>query len=324
MRWDEPLAARAFRWAESRGEEGDEPVVCEMTWPTRATGSRKRPTRLGQIAGVLAAIALATACGGPAEPTAETSSAGGKPVFAHVHGLGVDPADGRTYVATHHGLFRAGADGRLEPVAAVGRDLMGFTVAGPRMFLSSGHPGPGEDVADPLGLVRSTDGGRTWSAVSLAGEVDFHALEVSAGTVFGLDAVRQVLRVSADGGATWQDRAALPALDVAVDPRNPASVLATVRGGVSASHNGGTTFSPPSGPQLAFVSWAPDGTAYGLGLDGGLHTSDDRGGTWRRVGDVPGGRPQAITGLDKVHVLAATTGGIHESRDGGRTFTRIT
>lgn len=294
-----------------------------VTWPTRAAGSRTRPTRLGQMAGVIAAIGWAVACGGPAQPASGTSSVGAEPVFAHVHGLGVDPADGRTYVATHHGLFRAGADGRLEPVDTVGRDLMGFTVAGPRMFLSSGHPGPGEDVADPLGLVRSTDGGQTWSAVSLAGEVDFHALEVSAGTVFGLDAGRQVLRASTDGGATWQDRAALPALDIAVDPREPASVLATVRGGVSASHDGGATFMSPTGPQLAFVSWAPDGAVYGLGLDGGLHASEDAGLTWRRVGGVPGGRPQAITGLGGGHVIAATAGGIHESRDGGRTFTRI-
>lgn len=295
----------------------------ERTSAPRAACSRTAPIRRLQIASFLTTLVLSVACSGPSQsPTTEGPSAGGA-LFGHIHGLGVDPADGRTYVATHHGLFRSGAGSELEPVGTVGRDLMGFTIAGPRTFLSSGHPGPREDVADPLGLVRSTDAGATWSTMSLAGEVDFHALEVSAGTIVGLDAGRQMLRVSADGGTTWQDRAALPALDVAVDPRDAGSILATVRGGVSSSSDGGVTFRPPAGPQLAFVSWAADGVVYGLALDGGLHASIDRGATWSRIGAVPGGRPQAVTGLVGGRVLAATAGGIFDSRDGGRSFARI-
>lgn len=126
-----------------------------------------------------------------------------------------------------------------------------------------------------------------------------------------------------DGGSTWHDRAALPALDIAVDPHDASSVVATVRGGVSSSTDGGMTFGPPAGPSLAFVSWAPDGTVYGLGLDGALHVSSDRGGSWRRVGNVPGGRPQAVAGLDGGRVLAATAGGVYDSPDGGRSFVRV-
>lgn len=40
-------------------------------------------------------------------------------------------------------------------------DLMGFTVAGPDRFLASGHPGPGADLPEPLGLVESRDGGQS-------------------------------------------------------------------------------------------------------------------------------------------------------------------
>jgi photosystem II stability/assembly factor-like uncharacterized protein len=241
-----------------------------------------------------------------------------------VHGLGVNPADGTVYIATHDGLFRVGADGAVEPAGTSRRDLMGFTITGPDTFLSSGHPAPGEDVANPLGLVRSTDAGATWTALSLAGQVDFHALEVSSTIVYGLDAGRRLLRVSTDGGTTWQDRATLPALDIAVDPADPSAVLATVQGGVIASADGGTSFGAPTGPPLAFLSWAPDGTIYGLGLDGGLHRSTDRGGSWQQVGTVPGGRPQAVTGLDGGRVLAATAGGVYDSRDGGRSFAPLT
>jgi hypothetical protein len=38
--------------------------------------------------------------------------------FEHVHGLGVDPADGMLYAATHYGLFRVPEVGEAERVAA--------------------------------------------------------------------------------------------------------------------------------------------------------------------------------------------------------------
>ena len=50
----------------------------------------------------------------------------------HVHGLGVNPADGALYIATHTGLFRMprGSDDS-ERVGDRLQDTMGFAVAGP-------------------------------------------------------------------------------------------------------------------------------------------------------------------------------------------------
>jgi hypothetical protein len=46
----------------------------------------------------------------------------------HVHGLAVDRGDPeRLLVATHHGLYVAGPDGRLEQVSPRQDDLMGFS-----------------------------------------------------------------------------------------------------------------------------------------------------------------------------------------------------
>lgn len=211
--------------------------------------------------------------------------------YAHVHGLGVDPADGAVYVASHDGLFRAdGVGGRLRPADRTGRDLMGFTITGSRTFLSSGHPGPTEQVANPLGVIASTEAGATWSTLALAGEVDFHALEVGSGVIYGVDATNGVLRASTDGGRSWEVRAGLPALDIAVHPSDPAIVLATVDGGVATSRDGGRNFSGPEGPQLAYLSWAPDGVLYGFAPDGALFASADGGTGWQRRGTVPGGR----------------------------------
>lgn len=134
---------------------------------------------------------------------------------------------------------------------------MGFTITGPGAFLSSGHPGPGEQVANPLGVVTRTDAGATWTALGLVGEVDFHALETVPGIVYGYDATNQVLRASTDGGASWDTRAALAALDIAADPADPAVVLATVQGSVAASNDGGRSFTPPAGPALAYCPGRP-------------------------------------------------------------------
>lgn len=264
-----------------------------------------------------AAVVALTGCAGPGGSSEATTG----PVFAHVHGLGVDPADGTVYVASHDGLFRSGPDG-LVPAGAAGRDLMGFTIAGPGTFLSSGHPAPGDDLPQPLGLVESRDGGVSWTALSLTGEVDFHALDAVRDTVYGYDATNGLLRASADGGRSFQDRAALQALDIAVYPADPDLVLATVEGGVTASTDGGRTFAAPTGPQLAYLSWGRDGTVYGLDLDGAVFTSSDRGSTWQRIGAGPGGRPQAVAAVDGA-LLTATTSGVFRSEDGGMTFSDL-
>ncbi|MBC8091998.1 MAG: exo-alpha-sialidase [Pseudonocardia sp.] len=262
---------------------------------------------------LLAVVAAGCAAPGTSQPTG--------PVFEHVHGLGEDPADGRVYVASHDGLFRSGPTG-LVPAGAPGRDLMGFTIAGPGTYLSSGHPAPDDDLPDPIGLAESRDGGISWTPISLTGEVDFHALEVAGGTVFGYDATNGVLRASTDGGRSWEDRSAVQALDIAAEPTDPTRVLATVQGGVVTSTDGGRTFSTPAGPPLAYLSWGPDGTVHALDIDSTAFASTDGGSTWTSTGVVPGGRPQAVTaGADSV--LVATAGGVYRSADGGRTFAPI-
>lgn len=288
----------------------------------------RRPLRTTALVAVSAAALVLAGCSaagpstsaGPGAPgPAEANSA---MPFEHVHGLGVDPADGGMYVATHDGLFRAGPGG-LQRADTTGRDLMGFTITGPRTFLSSGHPGPGEQVANPLGVVASTDAGATWTTLALAGEVDFHALDVSSGVVYGVDATNGLLRASTDGGRNWETRAKLAGLDVAVHPTDPAIVLATVQDGVATSRDGGRSFSAPTGPQLAYLSWAPGGTLYGLAPDGGLYSSADGGTGWQRLATVPGGRPQALTAVDQNQILFATAGGLYRSTDGGRTVTAL-
>ncbi|WP_307714993.1 hypothetical protein [Streptomyces sp. V4I23] len=85
-------------------------------------------------------------------------------------------ADGQLYVATHEGDIAVADDGSSQRVSDTA-DYMGFTIAGPKTFLGSGHPAEGSGDHANRGLIKSTDAGKTWKTLSLDGEVDFHALD---------------------------------------------------------------------------------------------------------------------------------------------------
>ncbi|MFD9288411.1 F510_1955 family glycosylhydrolase [Streptomyces sp. NPDC060030] len=264
-----------------------------------------------------AALALGlAACSDNADTPGSSQS-----TVSHVHGLGVDPANGRLYVATHEGIFTPGKDNEAQRVGDSKDDFMGFTVAKSKTLLASGHPAPGADAPANRGLIQSTDSGNTWKTRSLAGEVDFHALDYVGGTIYGLDSTGGLLRVSQDG-VSWDDRARLDALDIAVNPDDANTVLATTADGVAKSTDGGKTFTAVQQPVMAFVSWPKADALYGIDTASGLHHSSDGGSTWKKTTTVPGGQPQALTAVDAKRVLAATQDGIYESKDGGKTFAK--
>ena len=275
------------------------------------------------IAAATLLAAVLTGCSADSD-TPEGSSTEQSPTsgieISHVHGLGINPGDGKLYVATHHGVIAVNDDGSAKRMGDTA-DYMGFTITGTDTFLGSGHPAAGSDDHANRGLIKSTDAGKTWQTLSLAGKADFHALERAHGTIYGYDSTNGLLRVSQDG-ETWEDRAELAALDIAVSPEAPGTVLATTENGVAKSTDGGKTFTGGAGPVLAYLSWAEQGELYGIDLAGALHRSTDGGKSWTKAGTVPGGQPQALTAVGSDHVLAATAGGVYESEDGGKTFTR--
>ena len=228
----------------------------------------------------------------------------------HVHGLGVNPADGVLYAATHGGLFRITAGGPAERVGTSAQDTMGFTVAGPDRFLGSGHPDlaafragqPGQ-----LGLIESSDAGRSWKRRSLAGDADFHALASAHGQVYGWNSTSATFMVSPDGGV-WEVRSQLPLLGFAVDPSNPDALVAAVPGGLRRSGDGGRQWSSPSGPAVVTLSWAPDGVLWGIDADGVVLRSSDGGLEWEATGHVPGDIEAMSVSGDGLWVAASTHG----------------
>lgn len=283
------------------------------------------PARIAVTAAVFAAgLALASCSAGTDAPAATGRAVGADdPGVAHVHGLGVDPADGVLYAATHFGLFALPEDGQAQRIADRFQDTMGFTVVGPNTFLGSGHPDAQKDPALPprLGLIRSTDAAQSWQTVSLTGEVDFHALHSAHGNVYGWDAGTGRLMVSDDDGRTWDTRSTFGLRDFVVSPDDEDVLLATTEQGLARSSDGGRTFTTvPNAPVLAVLSWQKLDGLYGVDPAGLVHMSGDGGQSWGKRGEL-GGEPEALTAYGDELYAAATGRGVLVSADGGRTWT---
>ncbi|MGW4206153.1 F510_1955 family glycosylhydrolase [Streptomyces sp. NPDC004726] len=276
--------------------------------------------RLIALSSSAAALVLAlSACSGDGGDSGSDASSG-TTAISHIHGVGIHPSDGKLYVATHNGVYTPGEDGSPQLVGDRKDDFMGFAIGAQGAFLASGHPAPGRDAPANLGLIESTDMGKTWKDKSLSGEVDFHSLDYAHDTVYGYDSTNGLLRVSKDG-VTWEKRSALRAVDIAVSPKDPDTVLATTENGLVRSTDGGRTFTAGGQPPLlAFISWTGPDSLYGIDPSGKLSVSTDGGTAWKEAGTVPGGQPQALTAVDATRLVAATQDGVYESKDGGKTF----
>jgi photosystem II stability/assembly factor-like uncharacterized protein len=73
-------------------------------------------------------------------------------------------------------------------------------------------PGPSH-----LGFLASQDAARTWTAVALSGEADFHALCATGATIYGFDSVSGTVMRSDDHGQHWQRGARLAVADLDVN-----------------------------------------------------------------------------------------------------------
>ncbi len=271
---------------------------------------------------VLGALLVMVGCGGSDAAPGGDEGASASVGVGHVHGLGINPADGSLFIATHSGLFRAApGEETAERVGESLQDTMGFTVVGDDTFLGSGHPGPGEEGPPLLGLIRSTDAGQTWEPVALSGEADFHALEAAHDRVYGFDGASGRLMISDDDGGTWAERAPPgPVLDLAVDPSDPERLLVTGERGVYLSDDDGETWRPVGG-EIGFLSWPEEDRLFLVGAQGSVQMSRDLGESWEAVGSI-GGQPAALLAVSGDELYAALPDGtIEQSTDGGRSWT---
>lgn len=275
--------------------------------------------RMRSIAVMSATVLTLSACS-TADPPPSQQAADG---LAHIHGLGVNPADGVLYAGTHFGVYRLAAGSPPERVGNVVQDFMGFTVIGPNHFLGSGHPAErSADQPPNLGLIESTDGAHSWTPISLSGTADFHALRHRGGLTVGLDSTTRAVLVSTDTH-TWQARATLAGIDIALSPGNPNELLVTTPQGLVRSRDQARTFAPVEGaPPLVFLAWPHNGPLLGVDSSGSVHASSDAGATWQQRGQL-GQQPQALTIASDGVAYIATETALRRSTDGGTTFEKL-
>ena len=283
--------------------------------------------------GALAVVGLAAAAGLvwlSREGSGEETFSGVPPVDpgpVHVHGLGINPADEALFIATHTGLYRVGKNElKAERVGDRLQDTMGFTIVGPNRFLGSGHPDINEaqerNLPPHLGLIESTDSGKTWQSISLRGEADFHVLRFAGERVYGYDASNDRLLVSGDRGRSWSELPKPgPLVDLAVDPTDDRRIFVASAGGLEQglfeSRDGGESWKR-IGEAVGLLAW-PD-RLYLVAGGGHVLASGDGGRRLEKRGEL-GGEPAAFEAEGPSELYAALHDGtIKHSTDAGTTW----
>lgn len=256
----------------------------------------------------------------------------------HFHGIAVDPRDpDRLYLATHHGLFVVGADGKARQVSELTDDFMGFTPhpTDPEVLYASGHPAGGGN----LGFTVSRDGGRSWSKLGdgAGGPVDFHQMDVSKADPAVVYGVFGDLQRSVDGGRSWTRVGPAPEglIALAASGTEVDRLYAATRGGLMLSTDGGRQWRPAHllrTPATA-VHVTADGTVYAFIVGTGLVRVSEPGFRWATVGNAFGDAYVLhLTAVadGETHRLYAVTldpntraQALHVSRDGGRRWSQV-
>ncbi len=185
------------------------------------------------------------------------------------------------------------------------------------------------------GIMRSDDGGRTWTALVDRPNFDAMGLVVSRANARQIYiAGHNVFQVSADGGASWQPVAHnLPGTDIhgfTMSPDNSNRLYAFVAGqGGFQSADSGRTWQPFSGalPQdvmgLAAASGDPP-TLYANSMSQGVLRSADAGQSWISVTNGPSNVfTLAVDPSARETIYAGGDSGLYKSIDGGATWSKL-
>ena len=188
-----------------------------------------------------------------ASHTSAGGRTGGEPVLFHVHGLAFSSDGKAILVPSHYGLTVYRSGGWSEVNGPI-HDFAGFAVSESAIY-ASGHPPEGSALPDPLGLVKSTDGGETWQSLALGGEVDFHLIAAGyrSNAIYILNERPNSampaagLYLTLSEGKTWRYGAARGLegriLALAAHPREAETLAAATDRGLYLSRDAGGRFS---------------------------------------------------------------------------------
>jgi hypothetical protein len=262
--------------------------------------------------------------GTPAPPADDGAGSGG--ASPAINSVTVDPGDGTIMVGAGPALYR------VEPGSKKGEEVVGeldqgtvsgnlvVRFAGPNDLLASGHPKEGS-LPENIGLMRSSDHGDTWALEDGVEEADYHELEVVGDQLIAVEVEAPDIKVSRDGGRSWETRTPPDApIDVVVNPRDPDHWAVSTEQGTFVSTNGGQSWRPRDTTFGARLIWPSEDALFSIDRNGTIRVSKDGGRSFQDRGEV-GGLPSEVTSGRQNELLVAVIGGkIKRSRDGGKSW----
>jgi hypothetical protein len=195
----------------------------------------------------------------------------------HAHGIGYTADGERILVPNHHGIAVYG-EGRWSKLPGPAHDYMGFVATRDFVF-TSGHRAQSRGAANPLGILRSADGGRRWTALGFEDQAEFHlvgagyfsnALYVYASRPNAQMPHTGIYRMVGERLRGWL-RAAARGLEgelamLTAHPTEAATLAAATSSGLYLSRDGGERFAPlVSGLRATAARYALEGDAVFLG-----------------------------------------------------------
>lgn len=196
--------------------------------------------------------------------------------FPDIHGMSFTGDGTRFNVATHTGIATY-EDGNWSKPDLPVNDYMGYSGTEDG-FYSSGHPGAGSTLINPIGLVNSQDFGATVTTINFSGETDFHVMGASyyGNTVYVLNPAQNSmltpgLHYSLDGGITWQQSTANGLIaaptQIAVHPTESNVVAVASQSGIFLSNDSGDSFTQITNNGIVTsIAFDPDGERLWFGF----------------------------------------------------------
>lgn len=175
------------------------------------------------------------------------------------------------------------------------------------------------------GLFKSTDGGGSWTALTsgLPASPYCYSLAISGGTVVA--GVGGGLFKSIDGGTSWTSAgfSGSTVNPAAIDPVNPANILASANSVTFKSSNGGANFAATSGIAafytLAIAVDPQNASVVYAGGSSGVLKSVDRGVSWTQLLANQTGAI-AVDSQNSQIIYATPSGVLRRTTDGGTTW----
>jgi hypothetical protein len=233
---------------------------------------------------------------------------------SHIHH--VKAVEKKVLVLTHEGLYELVTKNDMKLVGKEKIDVMGFTALGNSLF-ASGHPAQGSKAPNPIGLVKSIDGGQSWKAVSLVGKVDFHFLEGAGTDLYGADSQSGNLIYSSDSGKKWRNVGANTFADIAVSPKVSGMAIALKDSELLLTENAfKTSVKIKSALKFTQIEWRNSGL-YALSGNS-LYKSMNKGRTWTELSKFKGA-PGILSASDQL-MLVTVGSDIYTSSNTGKKF----